>query len=71
VLDLINMHLSHCYNPFAYLNDDKDVLKLVTDLICNTTPKGSNTNDPFWERSETALLEALILYLLYEAPKNE
>ncbi len=71
VLDLINMHLSHCYNPFAYLNDDKDVLKLVTNLIRNTTPKGSNTNDPFWERSETALLEALILYLLYEAPKNE
>ena len=71
VLDLINMHLSHCYNPFAYLKDDKDVLKLVTNLIRNTTPKGSNTNDPFWERSETALLEALILYLLYEAPEDE
>jgi len=71
VLDLINMHLSHSYNPFAYLRDDKDVLKLVTNLIRNTTPKGSNTNDPFWERSETALLEALILYLLYEAPKEE
>lgn len=71
VLDLINMHLSHCYNPIANLKDDKDVLKLVTNLIRNTTPKGSNTNDPFWERSETALLEALILYLLYEAPKEE
>lgn len=71
VLDLINMHLSHCYNPFSYLQDDKDVLKLVTNLIRNTTPKGSNTNDPFWERSETALLEALILYLLYEAPPEE
>jgi type IV secretion system protein VirD4 len=71
VLDLINMHRSHCYNPFTYLRDDKDVLKLVTNLIRNTTPKGSNTNDPFWERSETALLEALILYLLYEAPKAE
>ncbi|RJE47886.1 conjugal transfer protein TraG [Dehalobacter sp. MCB1] len=71
VLDLINMYLSHCYNPFAYLKDDKDVLKLVTNLIRNTTPKGSNTNDPFWERAETALLEALILYLLYEAPKEE
>jgi type IV secretion system protein VirD4 len=71
VLDLINMHFSHCYNPFIYLRDDKDVLKLVTNLIRNTTPKGSNTNDPFWERSETALLEALILYLLYEAPPEE
>ncbi len=71
VLDLINMHLSHCYNPFTYLQDDKDVLKLVTNLIRNTTPKGSNTNDSFWERSETALLEALILYLLCEAPEDE
>lgn len=71
VLDLINPHRSHGYNPFAYLNDDKDVLKLVTNLIRNTTPKGSNTNDPFWERSETALLEALMLYLLYEAPPEE
>ncbi|MFC4770080.1 VirD4-like conjugal transfer protein, CD1115 family [Effusibacillus consociatus] len=71
VLDLINPHRSHGYNPFAYLHDDKDVLKLVTNLIRNTTPKGSNTNDPFWERSETALLEALMLYLLYEAPPEE
>ena len=71
VLDLINMERSHCYNPFAYLHDDKDVLKLVTNLIRNTTPKGSNTNDPFWERSETALLESLILYLLSQAPPEE
>lgn len=71
VLDLINPDLSHGYNSFAYLKDDKDVLKLVTNLIRNTTPKGSQTNDPFWERSETALLEALILYLLYEAPPEE
>lgn len=71
VLDLINMERSHCYNPFAYLHDDKDVLKLVTNLIRNTTPKGSNTNDPFWERSEMALLEALILYLLSQAPPEE
>lgn len=71
VFDLVDMARSHCYNPFAYLQDDKDVLKLVTNLIRNTTPKGSNTNDPFWERSETALLEALILYLLSEAPPEE
>lgn len=71
VLDLIHPHRSHGYNPFVYLQDDKDVLKLVTNLIRNTTPKNSNTNDPFWERSETALLEALMLYLLYEAPPEE
>ena len=71
VVDLINMNRSHCYNPFRYIKDDKDVLKLITNLIRNTSPKGSQTNDPFWEKSETALLEALCLYLLHEAPEEE
>ena len=71
VVDLINMNRSHCYNPFRYIKDDKDVLKLITNLIRNTTPKGSQTNDPFWDKSETALLEALCLYLLHEAPEEE
>lgn len=71
VMDLINMNKSHCYNPFDYIHDDKDVLKLITNLIRNTTPKGSQTNDPFWEKSETALLEGLCLFLLHEAPKEE
>ena len=71
VLDLINTERSHGYNPFAYLRDDKDVLKLVANLVRNTTPKGAQSNDPFWERAETALMEALILYLVNEAPPEE
>lgn len=71
VINLIDFTKSNHYNPFEYIQDDKDVLKLITNLIRNTTPKGSQTNDPFWERSETALLEALCLYLLHEAPKEE
>lgn len=71
VLDLIDMERSHCYNPFHYIKDDKDVLKLINNLIRNTTPKGTNSSDPFWEKSETALLQALCLYLLYEAPEEE
>ncbi len=71
VLDLINTERSHGYNPFAYLRNEKDVLKLVANLVRNTTPKGASSNDPFWERAETALLEALILYLIFEAPPEE
>lgn len=71
VIDLINMSKSHCYNPFEYIQEDKDILKLITNLIKNTTPKGSQTADPFWEKSETALLQALCLYLFHEAPKEE
>lgn len=71
VIDLIDMSKSLGYNPFHYIRSDKDVLKLITNLIRNTTPKGSNTNDPFWEKSETALLEALMLYLYHYAPEDE
>lgn len=71
VIDLIDMSKSLGYNPFHYIQNDKDILKLITNLIRNTTPKGSNTNDPFWEKSETALLEALMLYLYHYAPEDE
>ena len=62
---------SHCYNPFVYLNNDNDVQKLVTNLFKSTTPKGSQTNDPFWDTSASMLLSALIFYLHYEAPEDE
>jgi type IV secretion system protein VirD4 len=71
VFDLINMSQSFCYNPFMYIRDDKDVLKLVTNLIRNTTPKTAGNSDPFWEKSETALLQALMLFLYHEAPVEE
>lgn len=71
VFDLINPDTSYCYNPFQYVQDDKDVLRLISNLIKNTTPKGSQSSDPFWEKSETALLQALMLYLLHEAPPEE
>ena len=71
VLDLITMEKSYCYNPFVYLNNDNDVQKLVTNLFKSTTPKGSQTNDPFWDTSASMLLSALIFYLHYEAPEDE
>ena len=71
VFDLINPSASFCYNPFVYVQDDKDVLQLITNLIQNTTPPHAQSSDPFWEKSETALLQALMLYLLHEAPPEE
>jgi len=71
VLDLINMEKSHCYNPFVYLKNDNDVQKLVTNLFKATSPKGSQTNDPFWDTAASMLLLALIFYLKYEAPPEE
>ena len=71
VLDLINMEKSHCYNPFVYLKSDNDVQKLVTNLFKATTPKGSQSNDPFWDTAASMLLLALIFYLKYEAPEDE
>ena len=71
VLDLINMEKSHCYNPFVYLRSDNDIQRLVTNLFKNTTPKGSQSQDPFWDQAATMLLLALIFYLHYEAPPKE
>lgn len=71
VLDLLNMEKSHCYNPFVYLRDDNEVQRLVTNLFKSTTPKGSQSNDPFWDTAASMLLLALIFYLKYEAPSDE
>ena len=71
VLDLINMDKSHCYNPFVYLKSDNDIQRLVTNLFKNTTPKGSQSQDPFWDQAASMLLLALVFYLHYEAPEEE
>ena len=71
LLNLVDMANSDCYNPFMYLHSDIDAIKLITNLIQNTTPQKSQTSDPFWDRAETAFLSALILYLYHEAPESE
>ena len=71
VLDLVDMEKSHCYNPFVYLKTDNDIQRLVTNLFKNTTPKGSQSQDPFWDQAASMLLLALVFYLHYEAPPEE
>ena len=71
VFNLITPSNSDGYNPFTYIRTDEDVIKLITNLIQNTTPKNAQQNDPFWEKSEIALDTALMLYLLHEAPPEE
>ena len=71
VFDLIHPNQSDGYNPFTYIRDEPDVLKLMDNLVKNTTPPKGASNDPFWEKAEIALDSALMLYLLSEAPKDE
>ena len=71
IVDLVNMNRSHCYNPFKYLQNDNDVQRLVTNLFKATTPKGAQSNDPFWDTAAQMFLLALIFYLVYEAPEEE
>lgn len=71
VLNLVEMQESDGYNPFHYLKSDSDAIKLITNLIRNTTPKNTSQNDPFWEKSETALLTAFVLYLMHEAREED
>lgn len=71
VFNLIEMGHSYCYNPFHYIKKDEDVLKVINCLMKNTTPANSNSNDPFWEKAETALLQALFFFIWYKLPVEE
>lgn len=71
IFDLVDPEHSDCYNPFHYIRKDADVFRLIDNFIKNTTPKNAHQSDPFWEKSETALFSALMLYLLHEAPPEE
>lgn len=71
VINFIDMANSNCYNPFTYIRKGKDVTKLITNLISNTTPKGSSPNDPFWEKAESMFLQSIFLYVWLETPPSK
>lgn len=70
VLNLVDMEKSDGYNPFAYIRKDEDIVKLITNVIANTTPKQANPTDPFWEKAEGMFLQAIMFYVWYEFPKQ-
>ena len=70
VLNLIDMAKSDGYNPSRYIREENDVVKLVTNIISNTTPKETAPSDPFWEKSESMFLQALFYYVWLEMPPN-
>jgi len=71
VINLVEMTQSDCYNPFSYIRKEEDVSKLITNLIANTTPKGANKGDPFWEKSESMYLQSLFYYVWLECPEKD
>ena len=71
VINLLEMEKSNCYNPFSYIREETDVVKLITNLMSNTTPKGATPNDPFWDKSESMFLQALFYYVWLEMPVNK
>ena len=68
VINLLEMGQSDCYNPFSYIREETDVVKLITNLISNTTPKGAAPSDPFWEKAEGLFLQAVFYYVWLEMP---
>lgn len=71
VVNLLEMEKSDCYNPFAYIREETDIVKLITNLISNTTPKGTTPSDPFWEKAEGLLLQAIFYYVWLEEPPSK
>ncbi|MGN1196844.1 MAG: VirD4-like conjugal transfer protein, CD1115 family [Acetatifactor sp.] len=68
VINLLEMDKSDCYNPFSYLREETDIVKLITNLISNTTPKGATPSDPFWEKAEGLFLQSIFYYVWLEEP---
>ena len=69
-INLVDMAKSDHYNPFAYIRSDNDIIKLVTNILTNTLPKGSNPSDPFWENALALYFQAIFSYVWYESPKH-
>lgn len=68
--NLVDLDASDGYNPFAYIRSDNDIIKLVTNLMNNTRPKGSHSNDPFWDSALSLYFQAIMSYVWYECPKQ-
>ncbi len=68
VINLLEMDKSDCYNPFVYLREETDVVKLVTNIMSNTTPKNATSSDPFWDKAEGLFLQSLFYYVWLESP---
>lgn len=66
VINLLEMEKSDCYNPFLYIREETDVVKLITNLISNTTPKGATPSDPFWDKAESLFLQSIFYYVWLE-----
>ena len=66
VINLMDMEKSDCYNPFSYIREETDVVKLITNIMSNTTPKGAAPQDPFWDKAESLFLQALFYYVWLE-----
>ncbi|MCL1802737.1 MAG: type IV secretory system conjugative DNA transfer family protein [Eubacteriaceae bacterium] len=71
VLNLVERDKTSYYNPFKYIKTADDILKLINNIIKNTNPPEQHSQDPFWEKSETALLEAIFGYIVMELPEEE
>lgn len=71
VINLLDMDKSDGYNPFSYIREETDVVKLITNLISNTTPKGAAPSDPFWEKAEGLFLQAIFYYVWLEVKPNQ
>ncbi len=71
VLNTINFKKSMHYNPFQYIRNERDILKLVNTIIANTKGEGDKSGEDFWVKAERLYYCALIGYIWYEAPEEE
>lgn len=71
VLNTKNLEQSDCYNPFVHLKSEEEIPRLIQNIFRATEEDGASKGDPFWERSEFILLDALMRYIYFEKEKED
>lgn len=69
-LNLKNPEMSDRYNPFAYIENEEDLIKLIANIQQSLTPPDAMKGDPFWDDGVALYLQAVFYYEWWHAKKE-
>lgn len=61
-LNLKDQEKSDFYNPFAYIETEEDVIKLISNIYDSLTPDQATGSDPFWNDGPLLYLQSVFFY---------
>ena len=58
------------YNPFAYIQTEEDIIKLIANIQKSLTPPDAMKGDPFWDDGVALYLQSVFFYEWWYAKKE-